>query len=113
VNPLQAVRGRIWRRLEPRIQDVVSGRLDPVVIRVDEALAIAREARRQAAEAADAVERLRTEVQATRAMDERLRATTAKVNEAHRLTTESARAIERVLQAEIELWQAIDTKPGG
>jgi uncharacterized coiled-coil DUF342 family protein len=113
VNPLKALRGRIWRRLEPRIQGVVSARLDPVIARVREALTVAEQAKRQAAEAAEAVARLRAEVQATRAMDERLRATTAKANEAHRLATESARAVERVLQAEIELWQAIDTKPGG
>jgi len=113
VNPLQAVRSRIWRRLEPRIQGVVAARLEPVVTRVGEALALAREATRQAAQAAEAVERLRAEVEATRAMDERLRATTAKANEAHRLAMESARAIERLLQAEVQLWQAIDAKPGG
>jgi hypothetical protein len=31
-----------------------------------------------------------------------------RVDEAHRLATECANAIERLLQAELELWKAID-----
>lgn len=117
MHPLKAIRHRLWRRLEPRIQGVVSQRLEPLTRRLavteataKEALALAREARRLAGEAAREVERLRGEV--IRPLDGQLRATTTKANEAHRLAMESARAIERILQSEVRLWQELDAKPG-
>lgn len=115
MHPLKAVRRWIWRRLEPRIQGVISQRLDPIANRLaattttaQEALAVAREARRLATESIRAVE----ELQPSRAMDERLRAATAKAGDANRLAMEASRAIERLLQAEVEIWQAIDANSG-
>jgi hypothetical protein len=119
VHPLKAVRGWVWRRLEPRIQGVVSQRLDPVAHRLaatattaQEALAVAREARRLATDAVRVAEKLQKDIAFSRAMDEQLRAATAKAGDANRLAMEASRAIEQVLQAEVELWQAIDAKPG-
>jgi hypothetical protein len=54
------------------------------------------------AERRASIRRLAKRKRATMAVDRR------QANEAHRLATECASAIERLLQAELELWKAID-----
>lgn len=97
---MKAIRRRLWRRLEQRVNATVDARFD---------LAL-----RQAAASKTRAGDLRTlmEVQVAdrlTAVERRLQETTDIAKEARRLGIEASRAIERILQAEVEMWQALDT----
>lgn len=114
MQPLRAVRRRIWRRLEPRVQQVVDQRLDHAfgLASAPEPAGAHHRAVDQLRELAETdhvlMRRSREEDERIDELERRLRATAATAAEARRLATEASRAIERLLQAELEIWQALD-----
>lgn len=114
MQPLRAVRRRIWRRLEPRVQQVVDQRLDHAfgLVPAPEPAEARHRAVDQLRELAEIEHVLmRRSQERDERIDElgrQLRATAATAAEARRLATEASRAIERLLQAELEIWQALD-----
>ena len=96
---MKVVRRWIWRRLERRVNAVVDARFDLLLGKV--AASSGHPDRLKVLLEVQQADRL-TEV------ERRLRETTDTAKEARRLALEASRAIERILQAEVEIWQALD-----
>ncbi|MGW4641460.1 hypothetical protein ACWEN6_23270 [Sphaerisporangium sp. NPDC004334] len=114
--------GFVMRVLAPlRLRRAVVGRLDArYVTRADH--------RQDVRDALWEVQALKREMEGLRREVEQLRrevkraattagtpgaALTAKVEDAHRLATETASAVDHLLQEEVRLWQAVDGLRGG
>lgn len=96
---IKVVRRWLWRRLERRVNAAVDARFE-LALRRAAAFASRPDGRGGAME-------IRLADQLAE-VERRLQETTGTAKEARRLALEASRAIERILQAEVEMWQAFD-----